>query len=216
MAEANPMHETPPSILLQRRFFQTRRLELDPEGVRFEWKAFLQKHKYLVRYEEILRDPIEFTEEPKKMEVVDVLLITMGLGFLYGAAVAGAEEPSFKIALIAFGVILLASFGVIRYFGMASAGPLLQLSNGAPALVLFAGRPTDEELEGFLEALATATNQHLLENYGSGHPGESKANQLDRLWALHEAGALSKEEFESLKAELIYVPEPEDTPGHYL
>lgn len=188
----------------QRSWGQNRGAELLDDKVRVTFSAGTDFSAYFVRYEDVVRDPIEFVEQRNGGQIFEG--ISWGLTGLLAFLVAKDWADYNAIPFVVTGLCALPAIWIRigRYFPRRR---LVQLSIGEPVLVLFQDRPGRTEVAEFVSALYERSTDYIRATYGSAASHESKAGQLDRIFQLWERGALTEEEFQSLKRDIVAVPE---------
>ena len=181
----------------QRHRTVRREVVLVEDGIKVLVRALGEKTEFTVPYETVLRDPIEFTEDRTRTPIFAGIAFALGL-----------------VALsLMVGAILLTLAGADRLLQKIPKTQLFQVSDSQPALVVNADAPNRKEVVRFMEELKGQSDKYLVETYGTAANRDSKVGQIERLAQLQEQGAISEDEYENLKAELVCATPVDDT-GH--
>lgn len=198
----------------QRRFAQQRHAEFTADGVACTWRTPFIRQEYKVRYEDILTDPVQFTDQATTQPFLESLLLAAGL--VLGVVAFGHDDPQGRLGAASMACLLVLSAAMIWFFQRWPQRQLLQVSSGESALILFLDKPSDTAVNDFLASLRARRDEYLRNNYGSAAPFESKASQIERLFQLREAGAISEVEYETLKSEVVGTHVAAANSGQYL
>ncbi|HEU4431190.1 MAG TPA: SHOCT domain-containing protein [Myxococcota bacterium] len=210
-----------PTSALRLRFEQRRGrrgnvVELYDEKIVITSQALGNRHRFAVPYESLLRDPIAFTE-PREA-IPRWLFVTLALFGLLGLllVVVNDDEAERRLYLLFVMGIGFLGFALWR-LEVRPAVPLLQLSESDPALVLFADQPSPAAVGECVKAMRERKASYLAEHQGHVTSGPL-VDTLERLFGLKQAGAITDEEYERLKAEALKtsVPANGERPGQYV
>lgn len=198
----------------QKRWFQRRVVELDADGIRVTIRSLGERAAFSVVYESVLREPIEFSDLRQRTPVFAGIAFAVGL-LSFITALRTPDEGAAWVGTIV-GAALVIGAVVDRLLQRFPRVQMLQLSEGNPALIVWLERPSRGEVDSFVAELSERTADYLRRTYGTAAPHDSKVGQLERLAKLREDGAISDEEFESLKLEIVGVTAPAGNHGNYL
>ena len=181
------------------------------DGVDVSYKAIFANQKWKVRFEDLLREPIEFTQTPGPMPHSRIALLALGIVFAF----IGAREP--EGITLGMGVLIGVCLGSAALGALLERFPrrqLVQLSSSDPALLLFHDRPDPDTMAAFRESLSDAAIDYLRTHYPVAEAG-TLVEQLERLSALHTAGAVTDAEYDRVKAAMLGTSSG-TSPGQYL
>ena len=181
------------------------------DGVEVTYRATLASQKWKVRFEDVLREPIEFTQTPGPMPAHRIALLVLGILFAF---VALREPEALNVATGVLIGLCLGGVALGTLFERVPRKQLVQLSSSDPALLLFHDRPSADAMAEFCASLSQATVDYLRMNYPVAEAG-TLVEQLERLQALHTAGAVDDEEFARVKAAMLGRSSG-TSPGQYL
>ena len=163
--------------------------------------GFGTRQRFAVSYESLLRDPVAYSE-PRE-PIPRVLYFSFAFFGLLGLLlVVLTDDASERLWYFAFAAGAGALCAALYRFEHRDEVPLVQLSEGTPALVLFADQPSPEAVVELVKTIRERRAKYLTEN-----PGQLLAaplvETLERLFHLKQSGAITDEEFERLKAEAM-------------
>ena len=167
--------------------------------------------EFTVPHPTVRRDPIEFTEDRTRTPIFAGIAFALGLVAIVSGT-SGREPADVGLSLMV-GAILLTLAGADRLLQKIPKTQLFQVSDSQPALVVNADAPNRKEVVRFMEELKGQSDKYLVETYGTAANRDSKVGQIERLAQLQEQGAISEDEYENLKAELVCATPVDDT-GH--
>jgi|GEM_PF-2414455 len=189
-----------PVKIEQKLGFQKRTASIGSDGVEVTFSGIITREKWKIRFEELLRDPVEFTQQPEKMPVPRAVVFGLGLYFAFAtfAQTDIDKAGGFLVTTLCLGSVALASL-----LDRLPRRQLLQLSSSSPPCLLFADRPDREAVAKFSDALFTAAAAYFATNYPKENSGLDIVEQLERLNALKSNGAITEKEYDQLKTRLI-------------
>ena len=200
--------------LKQRRGLETRTVQVDESVMSVTVSSPVAKQRYRVRFEDVLEEPIEFTEQRTTPPIIEGVCLGLGLVFIYIGVIK--IESDIRSGSIVYGAACIAWAALMRLYKSYPPRQLLQLSGADPVLVLYYGSRHRGAVDEFVSLLREHTRKYLEQTYGSGAPFESKVNQIERLSALKDSGAISESEYDSLKAEVVGPRPASDRHGNYI
>ena len=179
----------------QRTLLTSRNYVLERDGVAVTAKSFLSSHTFRVPFENIPPKAEEITTSPRKWLVASIVFTLITLIVLPVLIKSGQTTPS-DLAGVWFWGIIAAICWVVFFFKRAS---LLIYAQGQNALVLFADRPSREEVMAFVRKLFAARNKFLRDKYARFAPVEPLSDRLARLNFLRDQEVLSEEEYQFMR-----------------
>lgn len=203
---------------LDQRHLGTRhRLQILEGGVWLATDSFISSHVLEIPFEEITPHPVEYTRGSRAWLILaGGFSAVAAFGVLIsGAAGFGMRGVGWAAVFAALGVAMLLGFATTRQ-------NRILLSHGNPGLDFLQDRPSRGEVETFVAQIREAQQQYLRSNYGVGGAITSNVELIERLAYLLEHEAITAEEYETLKAEIIArarwsAPREDiDTNGSYL
>lgn len=188
----------------QRRFLTQISLEIGETRLEVTERSPLHSRSFHLPFEEVPDEPEAVQTSSRRwfwgMVVLWTVTLFTGLLELQGEEVdAGAY-----LFWGAFAVIASLAFA-------ASRARLRVLRAGESTVVMFEGRPDPAALKAFLSELRQRRDAYLVRQYVSGSAAASNVvDEIQRLAWLRERGAITDEEFDMLKRELLAKPGPDE------
>ncbi|MEP7324825.1 MAG: hypothetical protein ABI836_02655 [Gemmatimonadota bacterium] len=192
-------------MFVQRWFLTELQFDLTPFDVRVREKGLTWSRTYRVSYENVANEPVAVSMSSKARLVITTVLagltVILGVNILLGGDVAFGALQFYG----GFAVVAAAWFA-------ASRRSLLVFKGGDPALVVMRNRPSVEAVDVFLVALHEHRREYLRQRYLINAPSTNAADTIQKLYWLHQQGAISPLEYDRLKAQAIGASEPPPFP----
>jgi hypothetical protein len=180
----------------QRTLLTGRFYKLERNGVAVTTKTLLSTHSFHVPFESIPPKAEEITSSPRKWLVASIVFSVITL-IATPILLTQSQRTAGDLAGIWFWGGLAALCWVVFFFKRAS---LLIYAQGAGVpLILFADRPSSEEVKAFVRKLFLARNKFLREKYARFAPAEPLSDRLARLEFLRDQEVLPEEEYQFLR-----------------
>jgi hypothetical protein len=179
----------------QRTLFTGRHYVLERDGVAVTTKTLLSSHTFRVPFENIPPKTEEITTSPRKWLIAAILFTAISMIAL-PVLLKGGQTTAGDLTGVWFWGIVAAFCWVVFIFKRAS---LLIYAQGQSALVLFADRPSIEEVKAFIRKLFLARNKFLRDKYARFAPVEPLSDRLARLNFLRDQDVLSEEEYQFMR-----------------
>ncbi|HPG26081.1 MAG: SHOCT domain-containing protein [Spirochaetaceae bacterium] len=183
----------------QKLGLQRRTASIGADGVDVTYVDPVAMERWKVPFEELIREPVEFLQQPERMSTTRTVVLGLGLYFAFTTLTGPDVDRTWGLVSAA---LCLGSVALAALLDRLPRRRLLQLSSGSAPLLVFADRPSREAVAEFRKALFEASDAYLGARYPNEAAGPSLVDQLERLYALHKSGALSAEEYERLKARI--------------
>lgn len=186
--------------LTQRRGFTIRTYTLGEDGIAVRERGFLHRESYRFAYEALSPDAFETTLYNRWALALLAVFVVLAAVVAFGAGIgAGTDGTAGVLFYVGFAIL----FGVLAWF---SWHRLIGFSAGEGAVLVFeSGKPDDRALSTFLSELENRRIAHLRHRFLlDGDEPPSTADELHKLAWLHEKGAITEDEFEKLKHDLIF------------
>jgi hypothetical protein len=184
----------------QRLGLEKRTAHVLPDGVDVTFSGLFARERWKVRFEDLLREPVEFTQQPQKMPVSRAAILGLGLFFAFITFTKSDMDKlgGFIVTALCLGSVVLGSA-----FDRFPRRQLLQLSSTNPPLLLFANRPTADAVGEFRDCLYKAAAAYVQAHYPVDRSASNLVDQLERLQSLRTTNAITQEEYDQLKSRLI-------------
>jgi len=192
----------------QRGLLESRYFEIVEDGVLVTIRALLFRNRFKVRFEEITQDSVEFTVGNPFFLWVAALCLTFFALLIF---ITVTDHKGLPGAAVSAGFLAAAGASLLGY--RITLQRLLRLSAGTTCLDLYPRKPSLEAVERFTQEVHERTKAYLRSAYPT--QGLSILDQLERLQALLERGAITADEFADLKKHLLPGPSL-SSPGQYL
>ncbi|OGS70605.1 MAG: hypothetical protein A3F91_08965 [Flavobacteria bacterium RIFCSPLOWO2_12_FULL_35_11] len=182
----------------QKRFFNSKRVEFESEGITFYSGNFLNAKEIFIPFDDILPDAI--TKETKTSRLFLWITVTSGLIFSL------ALWDIFKIPFAVYMVVVFFSgliFAVFLLLTIFSRKYMLYITTLSGYLIDFYDKnPNEEAMDEFLETLKTKTFAYLKEKYAVIDIDLPVEKQIENLNFLKERNVITEKEYEALKEKL--------------
>jgi hypothetical protein len=196
-----------PITFKQRGLLESRSFQIVEDGVLVTIRALLFRNRFKVRFEQIVKDPIEFTVGNPFFLWMAALCFT-----LFGVVVFITVTDHKGLPGAAVSAGFLGAAGALLLTYRLTLQTLLRLSAAAVNLDLYPRKPSPEVVARFIEQVRERATAYLLQAYPT--QGLSILEQLERIQALLERGAITTDEFAELKKRLF--PTASESSGQYL
>lgn len=185
----------------QRRFLTRISLEVGEDGVHATERGLLHSRSFRLPFEEVPDEPerVRTASRPWFWGMVVLWIAALFTGAL--EAVGGEVDAGAYLFWGALAVMASLAFA-------SSRASLRVLRAGESTVVMFEDRPSRAALDAFLAGLRERRDAYLVRRYMTGTAADSKADALHRLHWLREQGAISDEEFDLLKRDVLAQAEP--------
>ena len=194
------MTERVMATLEQRRLWKRRHAEVLPDRVRIAEQGLFQDERFSFPYEGIESSRFEITTRSKGWFWTAALLAWLAVAT--AAMIVVGEDVPASTPWFWGGTATIAE---LLYLGSRQSYVGFPTTKGP--LLLWSSSPSRSDVETFLEAIQREQAVYLRRAYPpTPVPALSTVEQLERLEALRERGAITTEEFERLKANLIDPP----------
>ena len=185
------------AVFKQRHLIRQHRYEVVQDGINVTENWLLGSKKYKVPFENVSKEPSEVTLSSRVRLWATIILLALsvitGIMQLLGDDVGDGACFFWGALAVVVGIGFLISRERFLVY---------QLRSGDKPLVLYRDKPSRELLERFMASVQDSKNEYLRNNYLR-DDGAPVADAIHKLVWLHERGALTDEEFESLKAGAI-------------
>ncbi|MFO7673461.1 MAG: hypothetical protein R6V74_07125 [Lutibacter sp.] len=182
----------------QKRFFNSKRVEFEPDGITFYSGNFFNAKEIFIPFDEIIPDAI--TRETKTSRLF--IWITLASGFIFGLAFWDIFKIPFGIymVLVFFSGLLFVLFLLLTIFNRKH---MLYVTTLSGYLIDFYDKnPSEEALSSFLETLKAKTFAYLKEKYAVIDPDLPIEKQIENLNFLKDRNVITEKEYEALKEKL--------------
>lgn len=182
----------------QKRFFNSKRVEFEIDGITFYSGTFLNAKEIFIPFDDILPDAI--TRETKTSRLF--LWITIASGLILSLALWDIFIIPFAIymVLVFFSGLLFAAFLLLTIF---SRKYMLYITTLSGYLIDFYDKnPSEEAMDEFLETLKTKTFTYLKEKYAIIDIDLPVEKQIENLNFLKDRNVITEKEYEELKEKL--------------
>lgn len=182
----------------QKRFFNSKRVEFEIDGITFYSGTFLNAKEIFIPFDDILPDAI--TRETKTSRLF--LWITIASGLILSLALWDIFIIPFAIymVLVFFSGLLFAVFLLLTIF---SRKYMLYITTLSGYLIDFYDKnPSEEAMDEFLETLKTKTFTYLKEKYAVIDIDLPVEKQIENLNFLKDRNVITEKEYEELKEKL--------------
>ncbi|MDO9594328.1 MAG: hypothetical protein Q7J19_04965 [Lutibacter sp.] len=182
----------------QKRFFNTKRVEFEIDGITFYSGNFLNAKEIFISYDEIIPDAI--TRETKTSRLF--LWITIAFGLIFSLSFFDILQIPFAVymVLVFFSGLLFIIFLLLT---ILSRKYMLYITTLSGYLIDFYDKnPSKEAMDEFLETLKTKTFTYLKEKYAIIDIDLPIEKQIENLNFLKERNVISEKEYEALKEKL--------------
>jgi hypothetical protein len=184
----------------QKRLLNRRRYSLVDNGVHVEETTPLRRQSYVIGFETLARERFEIGTSSRGWFWAGVIGVALAVLVAIVQAVEGEARPDAVIVWLGMGSLFLAIHWTTRetFIGYPA---------GSMSLLFWKDRPNASALESFIDRLQTAQVNYLQREYAPAPaPPRTVVEDLERLAHLRERGALTDEEFERMKRDLISPP----------
>lgn len=192
-------------MFIQRRFLTEFQFDLTPFDVRVREKGLTHSKTYRVSYENVSSEPVEVTVSSRPRLVLTVILALLSV--IVGAAALLGDDVEAADWLFYGGFAIVAAGWCV-----ASRQSFYAFKAGEPPLVLMKSRPSPAAVGIFLTALHEHRRNYLRQRYLLNAPPRDAADTIHKLIWLHQQGAISALEYETLKARAVGVSEERPLP----
>ncbi len=182
----------------QKRFFNSKRVEFEIDGITFYSGNFLNAKEIFISYDEIIPDAI--TRETKTSRLF--LWIAIAFGLILSLSFLDILQIPFGIymVLVFFSGLL---FGLFLLLTILSRKYMLYINTLSGYLIDFYDKnPSKEAMDEFLETLKTKTFTYLKEKYAVIDIDLPIEKQIENLNFLKERKVITETEYEALKEKL--------------
>lgn len=182
----------------QKRFFNSKRVEFEFDGITFYSGNFLNAKEIFIPFDEIIPDAI--TRETKTSRLF--IWITIVSGIIFSLALWDIFRIPFAVymVLVFFSGLLFVLFLLLTLF---SRKYMLYITTLSGYLIDFYDKnPNEEVISAFLETLKTKTFAYLKEKYAVIDVDLPVEKQIENLNFLKERNVITEKEYEALKEKL--------------
>ena len=182
----------------QKRFFNSKRVEFEIDGITFYSGNFLNAKEIFIPFDDILPDAI--TRETKTSRLF--LWITIASGLILSLALWDIFKIPFAVYMVVvfFSGLLFVIFLLLTIF---SRKYMLYITTLSGYLIDFYDKnPNKEVMSVFLETLKSKTFTYLKEKYAIIDIDLPIEKQIENLNFLKERNVISEKEYEALKEKL--------------
>jgi hypothetical protein len=182
----------------QKRFFNSKRVEFEFEGITFYSGNFLNAKEIFIPFDEIIPDAI--TRETKTSTLF--IWITIVSGLIFSLALWDIFKIPFAVymVLVFFSGLLFAIFLLLTIF---SRKYMLYITTISGYLIDFYDKnPNEEVMSAFLATLKAKTFAYLKEKYAIIDIDLPIEKQIENLNFLKERNVITEKEYEALKEKL--------------
>lgn len=190
-----------PARLEQKRFLRKREYWVDEAGVNIRHSNGLSTHKYHVYFEDI---PPRAEEGTASLPKALVFLIAFLLFAGSCVPVAISTRDMFYWGVVGFWLVLATFVGAI--FFISRVRYMRFFSPRGAGFWLYSAIPSAGAVETFVREMLDSRNRYLCEKYGRFDGPEAPEEKLKRLDLLRHQEAVSAEEYERLRSEIIGAP----------
>jgi hypothetical protein len=191
----NDMNE---DTLKQWHFFRWHTYKILDNGVELKEVTLLRRIQSFIPFEGISEKPNEVTVYSKPflcaMLIFWLLTVAVSISFF-----AGGDTD--KGAPIVWGV--LGVFFTLLYLASKERYLIFRTNKNIESLVIFKDIPNKTRLTQFLDRIQSKKHEYLKKTYFTGPVESNSVDAIQKLLTLKELGALTEEEFDKLKAEVI-------------
>jgi len=182
----------------QKRFFNSKRVEFEVDGITFYSGNFLNAKEIFISYDEIIPDAI--TRETKTSRLF--LWFTIAFGFIFSLTL-------WDLFIIPFGIYMVLVFFsgllfiIFLLLTILSRKNMLYITTLSGYLIDFYDKnPSAEAMNEFLNRLKTRTFAYLKEKYAVIDLDLPIEKQVENLNFLKERHVITEQEYEALKEKL--------------
>ncbi|MDP3358873.1 MAG: hypothetical protein Q8S41_05935 [Lutibacter sp.] len=182
----------------QKRFFNSKRVEFEGDGITFYSGNFLNAKEIFISYDEIIPDSI--TRETKTSRLF--LWITIAFGLIFSLSFLDILQIPFGIymVLVFFSGLLFIIFLLLT---ILSRKYMLYITTLSGYLIDFYDKnPSKETMAEFLKTLKSKTFAYLKEKYAVIDIDLPIEKQIENLNFLKERNVITETEYEALKEKL--------------
>jgi hypothetical protein len=182
----------------QKRFFNTKRVEFEIDGITFYSGNFLNAKEIFISYDEIIPDAI--TRETKTSRLF--LWFAIAFGLIFSLSFLDILKIPFAVymVLVFFSGLLFIIFLLLT---ILSRKYMLYITTLSGYLIDFYDKnPSKEAMDEFLETLKTKTFTYLKEKYAIIDIDLPIEKQIENLNFLKERKVITETEYEALKEKL--------------
>ncbi|HEV8125472.1 MAG TPA: hypothetical protein VGP80_14585 [Gemmatimonadales bacterium] len=187
-------------MFIQRRFLTEFQFDLTPFDVRVREKGLTYSKSYRVSYDNVTSEPVEVTISSRPRLILTVILALLAV--IVAAAALLGDDVEAGAWLFYGGFAIVAACWYV-----ASRQSFYVFKAGEPPLVLMKSRPSAAAVAVFLTALHEHRRNYLRQRYLLNAPSRDAADTIHKLLWLHQQGAISALEYETLKARAVGVSE---------
>ncbi|MBE0424927.1 MAG: hypothetical protein IBX66_13505 [Lutibacter sp.] len=182
----------------QKRFFNSKRVEFEYDGITFYSGNFLNAKEIFIPFDEIIPDAI--TRETKTSRLF--IWITIASGLIFSLALWDIFKIPFAVymVLVFFSGLIFALFLLLTIFNRKY---MLYITTISGYLIDFYDKnPSKEAVEDFLETLKAKTFAYLKEKYAVIDIDLPVEKQIENLNFLKERHVITENEYVALKEKL--------------
>lgn len=182
----------------QSRFFNSKRVEFENDGISYYSGNFLNAKEIFIPFDEIIPDAI--TRETRTSRLF--LWFTIILGLIFSLALWDIFRIPFGVymVLVSFSGLFFMFFLILTIFGRKH---MLYITTLSGYLIDFYDKkPNEEAVDEFLEILKIKTFAYLKEKYAVIDLDLPVEKQIENLNFLKERNVITEKEYEALKEKL--------------
>lgn len=181
----------------QHKLFEKRWFKFTKDGLRVGYRNIMKKHEYELKYEDIGTTVVDFTGGVRAW-LVPTLILSVVAAILYIDRINGGDvENGAELFYLSFALVCL-----ILYVMTFKKARYLSKSSNANAIEFISKKPTEKELENFINQILSRRKSFLKGRYGQLNKNISYESQYNNLKWLLDNDVLDQNDYNEKMAKL--------------